>query len=146
MVLETMGVAIPIDPITGLRTAIWEAWGNVTFLRHQCQQLGLELIGDVWSSTRDGDLFVTHQDVLPMVQLYGEWFDRFRKVCVEAAKIGLAEAEIQLARQQADIVARVVLGVIDGLNLPPKKVEQARRLFGAEFRKVAPSLNTVELS
>lgn len=140
--LATLGIPIEIDPISGLRQAVWEAAGNVAFLRQQCQALGVELVGSVRSATRDGDLYEASEEARAMVRLYGEWFDRYVKTCKAAADVGIAEAEIRIAEQQGATFVQVVMAVLGGLKLPADKMTLARSLFAAEFRKVAPSLAT----
>lgn len=144
--LTALGVPVTTDWRAALREQIAEANGNVAFLRQEAQALGSDLVGEVMSDARDGTLYATKEEARAIVRLYNEERDRLVKFCKVAAEVGFAEAEIELAKQQGQLMAAIVFEVLDGLKLPAGKITEARQLLGAAFRRHSPSLATAELS
>lgn len=73
-----------------------------------------------WGYTKDGEM-TPH----PYVQLLKVWNERYEKACSVALSSGIAERQVRLAEQQAELVGLVVKGILSKLNLTPAQWELA---------------------
>lgn len=126
--LRKLGVPIEVEPQQALLGQVWEAMGNVAFLRAKVQALtaihGIDHLGDARPNV--------------LVAMYNEERDRLAKICKLAIDAGIAERAIAIAEQQAEAIVAVITGVLDALGLPREKRDAAQatavellREFGA---------------
>lgn len=109
--LEKMGVPIPADPAQALLEQVWEAFGNVAFLRAQVQSLG----SDVFTAAGRA-----------IVRTYDQERDRLTRICKLALDAGVAERDIALREHQAEGIVLVVTRVLDSLELPRERRAEAQ--------------------
>ncbi|HTR71869.1 MAG TPA: hypothetical protein VMH41_16790 [Mycobacteriales bacterium] len=147
--LAKFGEPIEKDPAQALLELVWEAAGNVAFLRQSVQAMvtadtgRVGLIGDILDLTRDGDAIPVSEEVRALVKLYGEWADRLAKYAKAAVDAGIQSRIVDLVERQADLIASVVEKVIDGLELDPDRYAKARLLASEGFAALSPSLAAV---
>lgn len=126
--LAKLGVAIETDPQTALLGQVWEAMGNVAFLRGRVQELEQAVSGR--DHNGDGKPHV-------LVVMYGEERDRLAKICKLAIDAGIAERAIAIAEQQADAIVAVINRVLDSLALDPDAREGAQKVAADALREFA---------
>lgn len=126
--LVKMGLTIEVDPPTALLEAVWEAAGNVRFLRERCAELGVDVVGPVMALSREGIAVPIAEDARAVVKLYGEWNDRLVKYSKVAIDAGIAERQVRLAEAQGYAIRDLIEAVLDGLQL-----DDAQRRTGREI-------------
>jgi len=124
-----------LDPTDVLLGLVWEAAGNVAFLRRKVQQLQQGWVGRVYSETLpdakgddddpgepgDGIVGPTHLGdggAHIYLQLYAEWCEKLAKFSKMAIEAGIVERQVRIAEQQAELMAQVIRGVLRDLNIP----------------------------
>jgi hypothetical protein len=126
MALTKLGVPIETDPQQALLGQVWEAMGNVAFLRGRVQALeavhGADHLGDGRPNV--------------LVTMYNEERDRLAKVCKMAIEAGIAERAIAIAESQADAIVTVISRVLDSLGLPRAKRDAAQGVAVAALREL----------
>lgn len=125
--LEKMGVPIPADPAQALLEQVWEALGNVAFLRAQVQAL-------------EADVFTAAGRAI--VRTYDQERDRLARICKLALDAGVAERDIALREQQADAIVLVVTRVLDSLELTRERRAEAQLVAVSALQE----LDEVEVS
>jgi len=136
--LDRLGVPRQTQPEQALLEVVWEAAGNVAFLRAQCSALGVNVVGDVNAiAQREGVVLKIGEDVLPIVRLYGEWTDRLAKYAKAAVDAGLAKRQVELAEQTADAIVGIITAVFDELGLDEAQRERGRVIAGTRLRLLA---------
>ena len=133
--LEKMGVPIPADPAQALLEQVWEALGNVAFLRAQVQALQ-----GVSSPSHSGD---ARAHVL--VRMYDAERDRLARVCKLALDAGVAERDIARRERLSDAIVMVVTRVLDSLELPRERRDAAQLVAVSALREL-DELDEVELT
>lgn len=124
-ILAEFGQAVETDPHVALMGLVWEAQGNVAFLRSRIRQLD-DLVGP--DHTGDG---APHA----LVKLYNEERDRLAKVSQAAISAGIAERAMAIVEQQADAIVTVVLRALDALALTPEQRDQAQAAASVALRE-----------
>lgn len=135
--LTALGKPIMKDPIAALLDCVAEAAGNVAFLRQEAAALGVEIIGNKYGAAAGVGVYPQSEEARGIVQLYGEWFDRLTKTAKMAVDAGVAKAQVEIAQQQADTLASIVRGVLDGLDLTPEQRQRGRALAAAQMKTIA---------
>lgn len=138
--LASLAVSFEISPTDALLALVHEAAGNVAFLGGRVADLGLQLVGDVYALTREGDPVATSEDARAIVKLYNEERDRLAKVAKMAIDAGIEERQVRVLEDQAVMMAQVLRATIVGLALPPEVQRQAFHLLAQELRAVGPGL------
>lgn len=99
------------------------------------------LIGNVYTMSKTGQLYITHEDHRALITLEGQERDRLAKLCAEAQKLKIEERRIQLAEETGGKIATVVRRMLDDLNLTPEQMAEAgpafRRALSAVFNQGA---------
>lgn len=153
LALARLGRPRAVAPQRALLETVWEAAGNVAFLREQAASLGVDLTlraSEIAVQRSSGEVAMageTHEyaghtvtireDVRAIVKLYGEWCDRLAKYAKAAVEAGIAEREVRLAESQGALIARVFEATFARLGLSPEKLELARTIASSELRLVA---------
>lgn len=135
--LVRLGQPIEQDPQQALLELVWEAAGNVAFLRQEVGKLGGALVGDVKSLDREGAEHAVSEDVRALVKLYGDWTDKlakYSKACIDA---GIAERQVQLAEAQGYAIRDLIESVLDALNLDEDQRQVGRQVAGQKLRVLA---------
>lgn len=91
-------------------------------------------------SGRQGFWGLNHQGEMvphPYVQLLRIWSERYEKACATALGTGIAERQLRLAENQAELVAVVVRAILDKLDLTPDQWERAPRVVATELRQLS---------
>jgi hypothetical protein len=151
--LDRLGRPRAVAPQRALLETVWEAAGNVAFLREQVGALGVDMtlrVAEVAQRPSDGDVEIDgelheyrghvvtiREDIRAIVKLYGEWTDRLTKYAKAAVDAGIAEREVHLVEQQADLLIRVIEATLASLHLTPEAHEAARQIAVSELRLVA---------
>jgi hypothetical protein len=152
--LASLGVPIQTDPQQALLEQVWEAYGNVAFLREAVRQLQLpgaiaQAAADAAASgepatTAPGDAEAVRVygpdhlgDARPhvLVEMYGEERDRLAKVCKLAIDAGIAQRHLDLVERMADPIVAVVMAALEGL--PPEERDRRQRLATAKLAEFA---------
>lgn len=111
--LGKLGVQVEIDPQQALLQMVWEAAGNVSYLRGRVQQLE-----EIFGADHLGDA-----EPHVLVQLYAQERERLAKFSKIALDAGIAQRQLDLIERLADPIVVVVMAALEGLPEP----EQARR-------------------
>jgi len=135
-VLKSMGEPVDINPVEALLYLVQEAAGNVAFLGARVQDLGFDLVGPVYSLTRDGDPVQTSEDVLAIVKLYNDERDRLARVSKIALDAGVEERTVRVLEEQATTLVHVIRAVLDNLGLSTEVRQRALALVSQELRRL----------
>lgn len=135
--LTALGQPVTRDPIQALLDLLYEALGNVAFLRQEAAKLGVELIGFKYGAAAGVGTYVQSEEARGIVALYGEWWDRAAKVAKMAVDAGIAKKQVEIAQQQADTLAAIVRHVLDGLDLSEEQRTLGRKLAAEQMRTIA---------
>jgi hypothetical protein len=119
--LTKMGVAIEIDPQQALLQMVWEAYGNVAFLRARVQELKV-----VFGENHLGDA-APHV----LTTMYADWTDRLAKYSRLAIDAGIAQKHLDLMERIADPIVAVVMAALEGL--PPEEAAHRQQLAVAKL-------------
>lgn len=76
---------------------------------------GAGLVGHTYSADREAGIFATGEAVRGLAQLEAQERDRVVKYAKTAHDMGIAEAAIEISRQQAHVLASVIKRITDGL-------------------------------
>lgn len=125
MALISLGIPVQTDPQQALLEQVWEAAGNVAFLRERVQALQVGVAGP--DHLGDGRPHV-------LVIMYGEERDRLSKIAKMALDAGIAAKFVAIAERQADAIVEVINAVLDGLGLDDIQREHGREIAGAKLR------------
>jgi hypothetical protein len=123
--LVSLGIPVQTDPQQALLEQVWEAAGNVAFLRERVQALEVSVAGP--DHLGDGRPHV-------LVVMYGEERDRLSKIAKMALDAGVAAKFVTIAERQADAIVSVINAVLDGLDLDDAQRERGREIAGTKLR------------
>lgn len=135
--LTKLGQPIEKDPQTALLELVWEAAGNVAFLRQEVGKLGGSLVGDVSALSRFGTPVPVSEEARAIVKLYGDWTDKLAKYSKAAIDAGIAERTVQLAEAQGYAIRDLIEAVLDGLNIDEDQRKVGREIAGTRLRVLA---------
>lgn len=85
-----------------------------------------------WGLSKDGEM-VGHV----YLTLLKQWAERYEKACATALSAGVAERQVKLAENQAELLATAVKAILTGLNLTPEQWELAPKVVAAQLRAVS---------
>jgi transcriptional regulator with XRE-family HTH domain len=123
------------DPLGCFLELIYEAYGNVEFLRERVNELQSMFVAGR----------TERQEVAAYVRLYNDERDRLQKYLKDAARIGLEQRAVKLQEMQAQLIVGVVNSIVDGLELPNEKRSQALKLAADAMRSMTPSVGSSPL-
>lgn len=95
------------------------------------------LIGPVLAVDKDGREHQIGEDARAMMRLYGEWSDRLVKYSKAAIDAGVAKAQVELARRQAEMIVTLFKTVLVKLMLSDAQIKSAQEMLAGEMRKLA---------
>lgn len=133
-----------IDPGKALLEEISVTYAHVQWLRGKVAELeGNQL---VWGRTQhedgigpEGPIDKTTMKADPSVwyQLYLREREHLVKVTTAALKAGIEERKVRLAESQGELVARVIRGILESLNLTAKQWELVQTVVPQQLRALA---------
>lgn len=85
-----------------------------------------------WGFDKDNQMAIH-----PYVQLLRIWSERYEKACKTALDAGVAERQVKLAENQAELLATAVKAILAGLNLTPEQWELAPRVVATQLRQLS---------
>lgn len=142
--LRKLGVPVETDPQQALLSQVWEAAGNVAFLRGRVQELETPPLTLAEAGVSDQALPRLYGpdhlgDNRPHVlwSMYNEERERLAKICKLAIDAGIAERSIAIAEQQADAMVAVVARVLDSMALSPDQRAAAQGVAVVALREFA---------
>lgn len=135
-VVRALGTPVDVNPVESLLFLVREAAGNVAFLGARVQDMGYDLVGPVYSLTRDGDPVATSEDLHAMVKLYNEERDRLARVSKIALDAGIEERQVRVVEEQAALLVTTIRAVFDNLGLSEKMKQRALSLLSMELRRL----------
>ena len=115
--LERMGLPVEKHPDQALLELVYEAAGNVAFLREQAGEYGTSVFQMLTATRKDGEVIELGESERAIVKLYGEWSDRLARYAKAAIDAGIAKRYVEMAEAQAAAIVRVITSVLDGLEL-----------------------------
>lgn len=134
-IVASLGLTVEKDPQTALLEAVWEAAGNVAFLRQEVQALGTALIGDTLGiAQREGVAIPIGEEQRAIVKLYGEWTDRLVKYSKAAIDAGIAERQVKLAEAQGYAIRDLIEAVLAGMDVSEEQRALGREIAGTQLR------------
>lgn len=138
-VLRSLGIPVETDPQRALLEQVWEAAGNVAFLRQRVSAMGDDLTlhsEDTFAHRGEDSVTVTtiREDVKALVKLYNEERDRLAKISKLAIDAGIAARFVAIAESQAEAIVSVINAVLDGLGLDDVQRERGREIAGTKLR------------
>jgi hypothetical protein len=91
------------------------------------------LIGNTYGDARDGGIYATGEMIRGLAKLEADERDRCAAMAAKAVAAGLAERQVKLAEQQAEIVLKAIDAALDAAGIPaadrgPAKIAAARHL------------------
>lgn len=91
------------------------------------------LIGNTYGDARDGGIYATGEAIRGLAKLEAEERARCADMAAKAVKAGLAERQVRLAEQQAEIVLKAIDAALEVAGIPaaergPAKIAAARHL------------------
>lgn len=118
------------DPQEQLLAMVCEAAGNVAALRGFVAELDDLIVAET------GPGGARREAVSAYAVLYQTWTDRLVSYAASAIKCGIAERQVVVAERQADLVAKVIMALLDDpeLGLSREQRDQGRRLAGRHLR------------
>lgn len=131
-----LGAKIKIDPAEALLRSVWEAAGNVVYLRRRIQMLNEHPLG-----TLDDDGYADMSEALygpdhlgdlaphVLLKMYNEERDRLVRYSKIAVDAGIAERAVRLAERQGEMLAQVVNAVLEH---PDLQLNAQQRQIGRE--------------
>lgn len=148
-VRSTLGIPLEVNPLQALLGQVYEAAGNVEFLRQKVQKLeclwysyergaktavGTDENGEPMTET------ITVLEVKPhiLVQLYNQERDRLAHYAELCIKAGVAERQVKVAEAEATMMAACITGALSdpraGLTAPQR--EKVRAIVIERFRQL----------
>lgn len=119
--LLKLGVQVEIDPQAALLQMVWEAAGNVAYLRGRVQQLEA-----IFGPNHLGDA-----EPHVLVEMYAGERERLAKFSKIAIDAGIAQRQLDLIERLADPIVIVVMAALEGL--PEAEQERRRRIAVAKL-------------
>lgn len=91
------------------------------------------LIGNTYSDAKDGGIYATGEAIRGLAKLEAEERDRCADFARKAVAAGLAERQVRLAEQQAEMVVKAIDAALEAAGIPvgdrgPAKIAAARHL------------------
>lgn len=123
---QVMAMASEADaePSEVLLKAIRCDWGAVLYVQDRLSNCN-ERIVDAEAEADYEALESAHKAMAMWQQTYGDWVDRAAKHSKLALDAGIQERQIKMMEETAVLLAQVVRGVLDGLDLSPAQRTKA---------------------
>lgn len=136
--LTRLGQPVERDPQTALLELVWEASGNVAFLRQEVGRLGTNLVDRLTvHNAKTGETTELGEQERALVKLYGDWTDKLAKYSKAAIDAGIAERQVQLAEAQGYAIRDLIEAVLDSLDLDEEQRRVGREVAGHKLRVLA---------
>jgi hypothetical protein len=152
--MARLGVGIEVDPAEALLAMVYEAAGNVAFLRQQVAQLPVHpVMRHVELVDEDGEVVGHQAEVVEaglygpdhlgdarrhvLVRLYEEERTRLANFSRMALAAGVEERRVSLAERQGAQIAEVIVEVLDAMDLTAEQREVGRRVAAERLRSLA---------
>jgi hypothetical protein len=116
------GLPVEVDPHTALLSELWRTAGHVAWLRARIEQLSEETLHGPVGGSEHG---YPREEAHVWVRLYQEERKHFAAVARDCIKAGIEERRIQLAEQQAELIASYTRALLSDLGIDPAS-EKAR--------------------
>lgn len=121
-----------MDPLEAMLWCVRLSAGAVDFYRSMIDEIPL-LEDFEQSHEGNEEWFSSVQDRLTLIidglhKAYGEERDRLAKTAEMCVRAGLQERQVSLAERQGDLLAQILIAVLDDLDLPLDVRRQARQL------------------
>jgi hypothetical protein len=95
------------------------------------------LIGHTYAADKMAGIFASGEAVRALVQLEAQERDRAVRYAKVAHDMGIAEREVKLAERQGELLALVIRGVLDDLDLTEEQLARAPEVVQTRLRSVA---------
>jgi hypothetical protein len=118
----SLAIEVDIEPNEVLLRTIRLTWGAVQWCANVIGQTEYALAASRNDEELDGDEKVKRvinleKRLIALQAIYGGWIDRAAKHAKLALDAGIEERRVQLAEMESQLIADVVKGVLDDLNL-----------------------------
>lgn len=142
--LAALGQPEAVDPAAALLELISWKYGEVKWLRAQVQEIPDESL--TWGRAetevglgKDGPIDKTTEKANPSVwwTLLREAEDQLADYSTRALKAGIAERQIRMAEQQGLLVHRVLMAILERVDLSARQWELAKVAAPEELRRLA---------
>lgn len=133
-----------VDPGKALLEEISVTYAHVQWLREKVAELSEDRI--IWGRTQyeegigpEGPIDKTTMKAEPSVwyQLYLREREHLVKVTTAALKAGIEERKVRLAESQGELVARVIRGILEALNLTADQWHLVQTVVPQQLRALA---------
>lgn len=126
-----------IHPADALLELVHYQAGIVTYWRSRVEEV--DAVDLEWGVTREktgGDDHGTTSEAVPHVayKLLTEAQDKLAAYAAAALKAGVEERKVRLAESQGALVAQVIRGILNALNLTPEQAELVPRVVPEQLR------------
>lgn len=129
--LQKMGVPVEVDPGEALLAMVYEAAGNVAYLRHRVQQLEQDqLYARIKPDENKAEPHV-------LVRMYDAERDRLTNCSALAVRNGIEERRVRMAEATGGRLFDAVSAALNAAGLTPEQQEAFRRALAAELRRSA---------
>lgn len=88
-----------------------------------------------FAGTDEGDTYEAKPNV--WLQLLETWHDKLVRVCAEAIKAGVEERRVRLAESQGALIAEVIRGILDDLDLTTEQAARVSEIVPRRLRLVS---------
>lgn len=97
------------------------------------------LVGYTFSDTKSGQVYATGEAIRGLAKLEAEERDRCAKFAKAALEAGIAERQVRLAEQSHRLFERLLVGVLDDLDLPDELLDRVPELIEHHADRLAIS-------
>jgi hypothetical protein len=142
--VERLTLPLDVDPATALLQEVQRAAGAVAYIEARLRELAPDEL--VWGKTKEksgytplGDTGSTTEEagLTVWVKLWHTERTLLVKAATAALAAGVAERQVQLAERQGALVAEVIRGVLDDLDLTPEQTARAMAVVPARLRLIS---------
>lgn len=91
------------------------------------------LVGNVYTSTRDGDIFATGEAIRGLAKIEADERDRAMKFAATAVGGRLGERMVAMAERQADLMFGAIAYALDAINATPEQRSTALAAIAASL-------------
>lgn len=132
--LDRLGVPIEVEASDAMVQMVWEAAGNVAYLRERLSDLD-DPIAEVAVPTKSGEVYY-REEVNLRVVMYDAERERLVKWAKACRDAGVEEHRVALAEKQGELLAEVLRSLLTGLQgtlIAAGLAEQVvRRVFASD--------------
>lgn len=115
------GLPREVDPHTALLEELWRTAGHVAWLRQRVAELDGE--EQMYGPVGGGGESYPRAEAHIWIRLYQEERKHLASVARDCVRAGIEERRVKIAEQQAELIARLISGLLSDLGIDPKSAK-----------------------